>query len=237
MSTWQEQKKIFLERIENLESRYSEKRINNLINEANTNLSQYISKAGMTTGTNSTDPGLIARNTFADLQIGIEQYTNLNKDITAAIYSLTNSGDVSFKLQQEGSIQQEIPKLEKRLKEVRQDLETARTRQAQTQESPKHTSLYQGFSGKIGFTKPLKRSSIPFLIGFGILLLFLSSLLLKEFFISPSGYAEALPAYSSEGIMTVFTDKRFLSFIGGVIFVVIATTVLVLMNYFGKTAI
>jgi hypothetical protein len=237
MSTWQEQKKSFLERKDKLDDLFSPQNNDKRINRANANMGQYISKAGISTGDFNTDPGQIAKNMLATMQSGIEQYINLNKDISAVINSMTNSGDVSSKLQMEGQLQQDIPRLEQNLKAVRQDLDTARTRQGQTEEPPKHTSLYQGFSGKLGFTKPLKRTSIPFLIGFGILLLFLSSLLLKEFFISPSGFAEALPQYSSQGVMSVFTDTRFLSFLGGVVFVFVATAVLVLMNYFGKTAI
>jgi cyclase len=85
MSTWQEQKKSFLERKDKLDDLFSPQNNDKRINRANANMGQYISKAGISTGDFNTDPGQIAKNMLATMQSGIEQYINLNKDISAVI--------------------------------------------------------------------------------------------------------------------------------------------------------
>ena len=88
------------------------------------------------------------------------------------------------------------------------------------------------FGTKVGFTKPLHKISVPILIGFGILLLFLSGLLLQEFFIVPS----QVQTMDSESIFSFFTDSRFYSLLAGISFVSIVIGILAYTGRLGKNA-
>jgi hypothetical protein len=115
------------------------------------------------------------------------------------------------------------------VEQYKKDSETSKTRQASVETTRQTPSYYQGFSGRIGFTRPLKKLSIPILLGFGIMLLFLSGLLLKEFFVGPQDVLTS--GYGTESMLGVFSDARFYAVLAGITFV---SVVLGILAYTGR---
>jgi hypothetical protein len=134
-----------------------------------------------------------------------------------------------------GKLNTEITNLQKKIENAKHDLEVSRTRQKNIQESEKETTLYQGFSGKIGFIRPLKKSSVPILIALGIVMVLFTALLLKEFFAPISGFAEAIVSYNTSGVGSLFTQERFMYASAGFITTVIIVGILAYKGYLGTS--
>ena len=231
--SWQEQKQTFEQRKAVLDGLTSDATIDSLVDELNTNIKEFTNRAGIS----PSSPGQnqyqqAAESTFVKLAEYQNQYNQLNKDISSYIQQQSASTDIQSKLHQIGQLQDDIAKAEKALQDAKQDAETSKTRQSTVQHPEQHLSWYQGFSGMIGFTKPLKLSSIPFLIGFGLLFLFFSGLILKDFFAPSAGYASELGDYSST--FSIFTDARFYSVLAGITFVSVLVGILAWTGYLGK---
>jgi hypothetical protein len=231
--SWAEQKQRFEQQKSVLDELTSDARIDSLVDQLNTNLKEFTNRAGVSPST----PGQnqfqqAAEGKFVQLAEYQEQYNQLNKGISAYIQNQTASTDIQNKLVQVGQLQDDIAKAENALRDAKQDAETSKTRQSTVQYPEQNLSWYQGFSGMIGFTKPLKLTSIPFLIGFGILFLFFSGLILKDFFAPSAGYASDLSSYSST--FSVFTDARFYSVLAGITFVSVLVGILAWQGYLGK---
>ena len=231
--SWAEQKQIFEQRKVTLDDLTSDARIDSLVDQLNTNLKEFTNRAGISPsapGQNQFQQSAEAK--FVQLAEYQEQYNHLNKDIASYIQNQTANTDIQNKLRQIGSLQDDIAKAEKALQDAKQDTETSKTRQSTVQHPEQNLSWYQGFSAMIGFTKPLKLTSIPFLIGFGILFLFFSGLILKDFFAPSAGYASDLSSYSST--FSIFTDARFYSVLAGITFVSVFVGILAWKGYLGK---
>jgi hypothetical protein len=231
--SWQEQKKIFEQRKATLDALTSDANIDSLVDQLNTNIKEFSNRAGVSPSA----PGVnqyqqAAESSFVKLAEYQSEYNLLNKDIAAYIQGQTASTDIQAKLKEIGTLQDDIAKAEKSLQDAKVDAETSKTRQSTVQHPERDLSWYQGFSGMIGFTKPLKLTSIPFLIGFGILFLFFSGLILKDFFAPSAGYASDLGGYSST--FSIFTDARFYSVLAGITFVGVLIGLLAWRGYLGK---
>ncbi len=230
--SWPEQKQQFESRKQVLDEATSDKALDNLINSLNTNLKEYTNRAGVSPGA----PGQnqfhdAAEQSFVSLMTLQQQYQNLIKDISRYLSGVTSSQDLQNKLREVAVLQDQIARAEKNLQDAKQEAETSKTRQLSVQHPEQQLSWYQGFSAKIGFVRPLKLLSIPFLIVFGLLFLFFSGLILKDFF-SPSlgtfglDQATALPP--------IFTDSRFYSVLAGITFVSVLIGILAAKGYLGK---
>jgi hypothetical protein len=234
---WNRLKSTFTEQKSDLDKTYTDSNITNKVTEMNTALERYTSRAGISSSPDSTTDSNYnrAQEIFIHLSDGIKRYTEINKNLSKQIANMYGSSDIQSKLYQVGQIRQELPRLEKELKDTRNDLETSRARQENTDKPEQNLSFYQGFSSMVGFTRPIKKVSIPILIGFGILLLFLSGLMLREFF-SPAITSSPLnAAYATGGVMSMFTDSRFYSVLAGATLVFVATGILAFYGYLGKT--
>jgi hypothetical protein len=199
-------------------------------------ISNYTSRAGV-----SADPTYDAD--YTNLHVVIKSlhnaekaYIDLNKEVTQTLKHMSNTGDIQNQLREVGSIQQKIIQSKKELEEAASDADTSLTRQYAIERPREELSWYQGFSGKIGFTKPLRHTSVAFMIGLGLLLLFLSALMLKEFFSVSQG-----PIPSMQGatggfgdIFSVFTDARFISILMGMAIALVVILVLTIRGYLGK---
>lgn len=229
--SWAEQKQAFEQRKLVLDELTSNAKIDSLVNNLNTNLKEYTNRAGISPsapGQNQFQQAAEAQ--FVKLQTYQEEYAKLNKDLSSTIRNSSASTDIQSKLQQVAIIQDQIAKSEKALQDAKTDAETSQTRQSTVQHPERDLSYYQGFTSYLGFTKPLKLTSIPFLIGFGILFLFFSGLILKDFFAPSAGL------YSSESgsSFSIFTDARFYSVLGGITFVGVLLGILAAKGYLGK---
>lgn len=195
-------------------------------------LAKYVNTAGISS-TEGEDPNTRAINTqFGNLIQLEKQYGNLLRQLTTKINSVAQDTNVSQKLNELGQARNNIVQLEQEVAAAKQDADTSRTRQLSVEQPRQESTWYQGFGGKIGFNKPLKQISIPFLIGFGVLMLFLSGLLLREFFTPTEYYSSTV--ISSESVFSVFSDSRFYAVAAGIVFIGVVLGVLSYSGYLGK---
>lgn len=205
--------------------------ITNSIATIQRNMQIYIKEAGIGGGQQYS----AAQDNFEKLVTGLNEYSNLNKCLSTYIKNIVNNTDVSNKQSELGTINTSITSLQKDIETAKHDLEVSRTRQKNIQESEKETTLYQGFSGKIGFIRPLKKSSVPILIALGITMVLFTALLLKEFFAPTAGFANTLSGYNTSGVGSLFTNERFYSASAGFISTVIVVGILAYYGYLGTS--
>ena len=195
-------------------------------------LAKYVNSAGISS-TEGEDPNTRAiNNSFGDLIQLEKQYGNLLRQLTTKINSVAQDTNVSQKLNELGQARNKIIQLEQEVAAAKQDADTSRTRQLSVEQPRQEATWYQGFGSKIGFHKPLKQISVPVLIGFGVLMLFLSGLLLREFFTITEYYNSTV--ISSESVFIVFSDSRFYAVAGGIVFIGVVLGILSYTGYLGK---
>ena len=236
MTSWNDFKKSVQQEKTMLDSKFTDTVITSKVSQMNSALSRYVSRAGIAKTPNSTsDPDYASSQAiFQELSQGIKQYTNLNKRLAQHIGNVAGSADVQNKLKQVGTLRDDIPRLEKELADTKQDLDTAKARQEHAIKPVDDTSFYQGFSSRVGFTKPLHTYSIPLLIGFGLLLLFMSGLMLRDFTMPTAGNAYGSPLYELGGVFSLFTDSRFYSVAAGASFVFVVVGILSYSGFLGQ---
>jgi hypothetical protein len=232
MSEWDTIKAQVIPLKQTLDERTTDGTLSTAITTMNGFIENYTKNAGMSQNPSSNADYNAANQIFNTIQLYEFLYIHINKILAQHIQSMTGSNDIRNKLRNIGVLQQSIVKLEKDLEDVTQDVDTSLTRQSVVEHPREELSWYQGFGGKLGFTKPIHQTSVAFMIGFGLLLLFLSTLILREFFIPAQGTVEAVAGEG--GIFSVFTDSRFISTVSGVLFVMIVLLVLTFKGYVGK---
>jgi len=236
MASWNELKSSISAEKQSLDEVYTDAKIRDLVVSMNNSLARYTSNAGISQNPTTNVELNAATQNFSKLNNGIKSYANINKRLSEYIRSQITNNDVTNKLKEVGTLRDDIAKLEKDLKDVKNDLETSKTRQENVEFPRQESSYYQGFSGRIGINRPIKKYSIPFLIGFGLFLLFMSGLLLREFFLPSSGLANVAPFYNEQtGMMSLFTDSRLYSVLAGVTLTFVVTGILAYSGYLGKT--
>jgi hypothetical protein len=236
MATWKEEKRTILEYKAKLDEKTTDTSIDTLVNEMNASILRYTNQAGISNNPEKNPDYTNANEKFKTLQKLQNEYTILIKRLSSYIRKSSDMNDVSNKLRHVGELRNSITNLEKELKDAKNDSETSRTRQSTLTTTHANLSWYQGFGGYIGFIKPLHQFSIPFLLGFGLFLLFLSGLVLREFFL-PIANSNSYISYNSstEGsIFSYFTDSRFIAALGGGILVSVVLLILSLTGRLGK---
>jgi len=231
MADWESIKREALAQKQRLDEQTTSKNIQTIVSTMNGFIKKYTDKAGISSDPSSNPDYSSANKMFKNIQDYEASYIDLNSHLIHAIRNMSGSSDVENKLKNVGSIQQSIIKLEKEVEDANQDVDTSLTRQSVVEHPREEISWYQGFGGKLGFTKPLHQTSVAFMIGFGLLLFFLSTLILREFFIPADGIA---PPSTDGGIFAVFTDSRFISTVSGVLLVMVVLLVLTFKGYVGK---
>jgi hypothetical protein len=216
MATWAERKLQYQALVNQLNVQSTNAEIQRLVNTLNVNLTQY-SRGGPGQNPGGQAQLTQAQQSFSMLQDLEQAYVDLNKRISTDINQTVTSSDVDAKQRMIGELQQEIATLQTEVEEYKKDADTSKTRQTSVETTRQTPSYYQGFSGRIGFTRPLKQMSIPILLGFGIMILFMSGLMLREFFISPdASFTTGLP---DESVVSLLTSSRFYAFLAGITFV------------------
>jgi hypothetical protein len=236
MVTWSGQKADFLETKGKLDEQTTDSAVNKIVNDMNTAIMRYTNTAGISQNPNENPDYTLANKNYVQLQSLQKEYSQLTKTLSTLLRTMTNTNDIASKLKTAGELRNDIIKLEKELINVKQDADTSKTRQSTIETTQQNISWYQGFAGYIGFTRPLYQISIPFLIGFGIFLLFLSGLILKEFFLPiASSNSQYMNSSDTEGsIFSLFTDSRFFAALGGLTLVVVVLVILSLTGRLGK---
>jgi hypothetical protein len=234
MLSWEKSKRKYLEDKQNLDGTYESRKVTSEVQQMNDATKRYIDRGGISPNPEQNVDYNNAQRIFKWLTTGMSAYNDLNARMAEDVKNMAGDEDVKNKLRQIGALKNDIVNFEKELKGLKQDLEVATTRQYNVEKPREQLSFYQGFSSKIGFLRPLHTYSIPFLLGFGFLLLFLSALMLREFFMKPEGYANNIPAYNDGGVMALFTDSRFYALAGGGILVFTVALVLAFSGKLGK---
>jgi len=233
MSDWKSAKSSFLAKKQKYDSDTRDENLQNAMTIMNNSISNYINRGGVSSDPTKDTDYLVANKMFETIQEFIKSYIQLNTDITKKIKELSNAGDIQSQLREVGTLQQNILKSKKELEDTTNDVDTSLARQNAIERPRQELSWYQGFSSKLGFVKPLHHTSVAFMIGLGALLLFLSTLMLKEFFSASDG---AIPQGESGfgDIFSVFTDARFISVLMGVSIALVVIIVLTIKGYLGK---
>lgn len=235
MATWDQLKANLNSQKEQLDTRTTDTIINQKVSAMNNAIFRYVDKAGISQNPGSNSDYTEANTIFNDLTALEKNYIALNTDLSAKIRQMTSASDVQNKLQTVGTLQNDIINLERELKHVRQDANTSLARQDSVDKPAQDVSFYQGFGASLGFTKPLNKLSIPILISFGLLLLFLSGLMLRDFFTPSLGSYNMTSRLNTNGVFSLFTDSRALSVLTGIVFVVVVVGILSIRGYLGTT--
>jgi archaellum component FlaC len=233
MSDWESARSNFLAIKDKYDTDTRNEEIEKAMNIMNKSISNYINRGGVSSDPTKDADYLLANKIFGSIQEQIKLYVQLNNTITKKIKDLSTTGDIQVQLREVGTLQQNILKSTKELEDVTTDVDTSLARQNAIETPRQELSWYQGFSSKLGFIKPLHHTSVAFMIGLGILLLFLSTLMLKDFFSSSDG---AIPQGESGfgDIFSVFTDARFISVLMGISLVLVIIIVLTIKGYLGN---
>jgi hypothetical protein len=233
VDVWDSTKQGVQERKRRLDSQWSDQSIAQAVNAMNTNIARYTQDAGISRG-ESNQFYTAANQKFVQLADGMKEYVDMNRTLTQGLRGLSDNSDVKSKLEEVGRLKQQIVQIEKDLVVAKQEFQTSTARQANAEQPNVPLSFYQGFGGKIGFNKPLRTISIPFLVVFSFLFLIFSALILREFFTPAGSTYLNNTTYQEGGIFAVFTDSRFYTGILVVVFVTIFVAVLSYRGYFGK---
>jgi len=233
--SWDSVKKTYTQQKDAIFKRTSDKNIQDLVGNMNAAIQRFTNSAGISTNPASDPNYTQAQMSFTRLASDEKEHVKLNRNLSNAIKNMTSSGDLEAKLKQVGTLRDETANLEKEYNHVKQDLETSKARQHDIETPRKDISYYQGFSGRLGFTKPLQLYSIPFLVGFGLLCLFFSGLMMKEFFAPVSGGVWDVGMGATEGMGSFFTDSRFYAVLGGISFVGAVLSILAYSGAMGKS--
>jgi hypothetical protein len=247
---WPQAERSFNQRKTLLDNSWTDRKIDEAVDSMNRNIAATVRTAGV--GLESNNNYTQARTVFNSLVQGQTQYSQLNSDMTKMINTMTSAGDVRNKLTQVGRLRESNNRLEEELKQVKREADTSKTRQDTVEHPRQQVTWYEGFGASIGFTRPLRLSSIPFLIAFGLLLLFMSGLLLREFFTPTVGSANAFYTTTNEGLLgkfkglfgegletgalfALFSSARFYNVLAGIALVGVFVLVLSLSGVFGTT--
>jgi len=239
MSDWNSVKAMYRSSRQMLDNAITDDKITNMVNTMNQNISNYTNRAGISQSSDSSteDPSYrSANNEFQSIQNYQNTYVTINSYLSKKLKGFSGSADIEGKLKVVGQLQEDVKKLNKELENAKQDSDTSKTRQNTIETSHTKVSWYQGFGANLGFVKPLHQVSIPFLLGFGVLFLFLSALILREFFVPDMSSSTNGTVDGGSSIFGIFTDSRFLAVTGGMTFVIAVLFVLSLSGYLGKNA-
>jgi hypothetical protein len=234
MSDWDNLKAEYQRNRDLLDGVTTDENLARVVNGMNANILNYTNRAGISRGSDA-DPAVVTVNTnLQAIQTTENAYVTINSILSKGIKELSSSADIEGKLKLVGQIQQDIKKLKKEVNDAKHDSDTAKTRQSSIEEPQTKLSMYQGFGARIGFVKPLYQTSIPFLLGFGVLFLFLSGLILREFFLPELGSSTSINSEGGSSLFAIFTDSRFLAVSAGMAFIIAILFILSFSGYLGK---
>jgi len=231
--TWDTEKNVFNERKAALDAATTNSAIDSLATEINRGIKTYSSNGGISSNPTRNQAQIDTNVSFGRLIDLEKQYKSLINDLTNKVKTLSGNADITSKLQSVGTLRNDINNLEETLNNVKQDVDTSRNRKESVEDTESKVSWYQGFSSRVGFSKPLHQISVPILIGFGIFLLCMSGLILKELFQSPDQINSTV--YDSDSLFSLFTDSRLYSVIGAIVLIFVVLGILSYRGYFGKS--
>jgi hypothetical protein len=223
---WIEKRNEFQDRFDQL----SQENIQGLITDLNKTLSQYISKGGITEGSNNDDYiALVAEMTKAN-QIK-EGYNKLNEDIINYIETNGKVNNLGTLLSENGQIQKDINAMEKINKELNIDAETAIARDNLLRSRESDITKYKLFI----LDRPIRKGLIPYLWAIVILFIGIGVVIFKMTWpiISTSSVASGSTGFLAT-LLLFLTDKRLLVSLLAASLITIAFLSMKIAGVFGK---
>ena len=233
MPTWDDVKNGLNERKNRLDAATTGNQIEGIKMAINASIKRFADNAGISTDATKNQAQIDANANFNRLIQKDIEYKSLINDLTRSLKGFSNNADIRTRLQTIGTLGNDIRKLELELKNVKQDALTSSTRKEAVDYPDTKVSWYQGFASAVGFSKPLHQFSITILIGFGILLLILSGLMMKEVF--GAGQEDYSHIVNSDGVYSLIQDSRMYSVLGALTLVFVVLGILSYNGYLGKS--
>lgn len=175
--------------------------------------------ADLNTLKNSAASAMPTGQTPSDVQL--TAYQSAVSALQTAMNNCTTNGPLKLI----GTLQQDILTKQKTLKDKNEELDIARTRHEALMSGEKKVSDYQGVSGRLGFYKPIRESSVPVLISVGLFLIFAAVYAFSIMTRGPQALNSS--AVAGAGFFADFDKRSFLYGVGVVGIVVGA------LSYFG----
>lgn len=236
MATWNDIRSDLNARKLILDDATTPTKIGNITTLINSNIKTFANTAGISSDSTKNQAQVDATTNFNRILDKELEYKELIKELTAQIKIFSGDADITTKLTLIGTLGSDIRNLEVELKNVKQEASTSTTRKESIENPDMNVSWYQGFASSVGFSKPLHQISISILIGFGILLLILSGLMMKEIFGSGSDELYVQSA-NSDNLFSIFTDSRMYSVLGAITLVIVTLGILSYNGYMGKSTL
>ncbi len=144
--------------------------------QSDTDFQNYVQRGGISL-TDGSDPAYNRVQTKIKTVIQkLKAYEDLNTELSEYIKNFINASNPNEITQ----LQTSLIALQKQIKDAKTDYENAKSRQENIDNPRQHVSNYQGLAGKLGFSKPFHKVSIAIFLALGILLIFLSFMLVRE---------------------------------------------------------
>ena len=236
MATWVDIKQALNDRKDIIDSSTTDTNIETIKMLINANIKTFADNAGISSDSTKNQAQIDANANFNNIIQKELDYKILLKDLTTSVKGFSNDADITSKLQKIGELGNDIRSLELELKTVKQEANTSITRKESIENPDMNVSWYQGFASSVGFSKPLHQISISILIGFGILLLILSGLMMKEIF-GPGSEELYVNSANSDNLFSIFTDSRMYSVLGAITLVIVTLGILSYNGYLGKSTL
>jgi hypothetical protein len=204
-----------------------------LINTFINNLGTYIRSGGISSSTSNMNPNYInTSNSWNSVTDILSQYQDLTSSMASSLKNYVNpdssttiSSQITTKTARLNSLQNELTKLKK-------DLDVANSRQDSLSTANTSQSYVQGFSGMVGFTRPIKPVTVALLIGLGFFVFFVCGLILKDFFTTSAEVASQY--FDMNELLSYTTSTSFRAVLTGIIVTFLVYAIL-LYFYFKYT--
>ena len=211
---------------------------NNVPLSLQSNLALYIQSGGINTQASQDSNNPLYQNVYnswTNTNTMIKSYQNLSQAMTSALagYNGLTTAESSA-ITSMAAASSNLQSLSNVLQQSQQDLDIARSRQESVTTATTNQSYVQGFAGKIGFTKPLKPTSVALLMGLGFFIFFVTCLILKDYFTVSADIAAQF--FSMNEIMEYLSSSTARSVTLGVVgtFIVYAAALYIYFYVYNK---
>lgn len=162
--SWVDQKKTFEDRFSELNEKQSE--VDTLISDLNSNMATYINRAGLSQNPEENAQYTIIKENLSKLNAIKLEYKTLHDDITAYITEQSSPNSSLTKLLNEnGTLQNKINKLEKIQEDMKVDVVSAQARDELLRTRNTNVTRHDLFL----FRQPVSRKAVPYLWVFSVL--------------------------------------------------------------------
>lgn len=226
MSTWTEKKSEFQTRYNQITSAWEN------IETSKRNVQDTFEKAIRKGAKLSQEEKNNLQNGLRQIFDTLKNHESLVRDVNSFIQGNLISSVTSNTTSVSG-LHNELSNLKDKIEATKSDYETAISRRQSVEEPRKNLSNYQGFSGLIAFDRPLKKYSVAVLLGFGVFMILVGTLMLRDIF-TTSPASSNIYNTGFNGNQEIFSMANITTMIGGIIFFFAVMGIFAYTGYFGK---